>query len=64
MTLSAGHRLATFEIDMADKNDPARVYLGKMELTSAGWKLTELRVRFPNLTHGATQNIANVRGTL
>jgi len=38
--------LTTFEIDMADKIDPARVYLGKLDLTRTGWKLTELRVKF------------------
>jgi hypothetical protein len=38
--------LTTFEIDMADKNDPARLYLGKLQLTRTGWKLTELRLKF------------------
>ena len=37
---------ATFEIDMADKQDPARIYLGKLKLTPLGWKLAELRIKF------------------
>lgn len=36
----------TFEIDMLDKHDPTRMYLGKMELTPLGWKLKELRIKF------------------
>jgi hypothetical protein len=36
----------TFEIDMLDKHDPTRMYLGKMELTLLGWKLKELRIKF------------------
>jgi len=36
----------TFEIDMADKQDPARIYLGKLKLTPLGWKLAELRIKF------------------
>jgi hypothetical protein len=48
----------TFEIDMADKNDPARLYLGKLQLTRTGWKLTELRLKF--LTDKSTpQNLAS-----
>ena len=31
--------LTTFEIDMADKHDPTRLYLGKLKLTPLGWKL-------------------------
>jgi hypothetical protein len=38
--------LTAFEIEMADKNDPARLYLGKLQLTRTGWKLTELRLKF------------------
>jgi hypothetical protein len=55
---------ATFEIDMVDKNDPARLYLGKLELTRVGWKLTELRVKFLNPANGAIQNFAGVEGAL
>jgi len=36
----------SFEIDMEDKFDPTRIYLGKLELRPTGWKLTELRIRF------------------
>lgn len=38
--------ITTFEIDMLDKHDPTRLYLGKMELTPMGWKLKELRIKF------------------
>ena len=38
--------LTTFEVDMADKYDESRIFLGKLELTSLGWKLRELRVKF------------------
>ena len=35
----------TFEVDMADKHDARRLYLGKLELTGLGWKLKELRIK-------------------
>ena len=35
----------TFEVDMADKHEPNRIYLGKLELTSSGWMLKELRIK-------------------
>jgi hypothetical protein len=38
--------LTTFEVDMADKNDPNRVYLGKLELTGTGWILRQLRIKY------------------
>jgi hypothetical protein len=38
--------LTTFEIDVVDKHDASRTYLGKFKLTPAGWKLAELRVAF------------------
>lgn len=38
--------LTTFEIDMADKLDESRVYLGKLQLIGGGWILKELRIRF------------------
>ena len=37
--------LTTFEVDMADKTDPNRIFLGKLELTGSGWMLKELRIR-------------------
>lgn len=37
--------LTTFEIDMVDKHDPDRMYLGKLAIDGFGWKLKELRVR-------------------
>lgn len=36
---------ATFEIEMADRNDPTRHYVGLLRLRGLEWKLTELRVR-------------------
>ncbi|MFA7308170.1 MAG: DUF2939 domain-containing protein [Hyphomicrobium sp.] len=48
----------TFEIDMADKNDPSRLYLGKLQLSRVGWKLTELRLKFLNPANAAMQNFA------
>ena len=38
--------LTSFEVDMADKWDANRIYLGKLELTGLGWQLKELRVKF------------------
>jgi Protein of unknown function (DUF2939) len=37
--------LTTFEIDMADKHDPDRVYLAKLALEGINWKVKELRIR-------------------
>lgn len=37
--------LTDFEVDMADKHDPNRIYLGKLELTGSGWILRELRIK-------------------
>ena len=37
--------LTEFEMDMADKHDLNRIYLGKLELTGFGWKLKELRIK-------------------
>jgi Protein of unknown function (DUF2939) len=36
---------AMFEIEMADRNDPTRHYVGLLELRGFEWKLTELRLR-------------------
>lgn len=36
---------SVFEIEMADRNDPARHYVGLLELRGFEWKLTELRLR-------------------
>lgn len=35
----------TFEVDMADKHDPNRIYLAKLDLTGSGWMLKELRIK-------------------
>jgi hypothetical protein len=56
--------LTAFEIDMADKNDPARIYLGKLQLTRIGWKLTELRIKFLTTAKNTIQNFADVQGAL
>ena len=56
--------LTSFEIDMADKNDPTRLYLGKLELTRVGWKLTELRLKFLTTANSPIQNLADVQGAL
>ena len=37
--------LTTFEIDMADKHDPDRVYLAKLVLEGINWKVKELRIK-------------------
>ncbi len=37
--------LTTFEIDMADKHDPDRVYLAKLALEGINWKVKELRIK-------------------
>jgi hypothetical protein len=34
-----------FEIEMADRNDPSRHYIGLLKLRGLQWKLTELRLR-------------------
>jgi Protein of unknown function (DUF2939) len=36
---------SAFEVEMADRNDPSRHYIGLLELRGAEWKLTDLRVR-------------------
>lgn len=37
--------MTTFEIDVVDKHDPDRLYLGKLSIDGFGWKLMELRVK-------------------
>jgi hypothetical protein len=39
------HSPTEFEIEMADRNDPTRHYVGLLRLRGAQWKLTELRLR-------------------
>ncbi len=51
--------LTSFEIDMEDKYDPTRLYLGKFELRPVGWKLTELRVKFLTTAKNAIQKFAD-----
>lgn len=51
--------LTSFEIDMEDKHDATRLYLGKLELRPHGWKLTELRVKFLATAKADVQKLAN-----
>ncbi|MDQ8700043.1 DUF2939 domain-containing protein [Hyphomicrobium sp. LHD-15] len=39
------HSPTEFEIEMADRNDPTRHYIGLLKLRCVEWKLTELRLR-------------------
>lgn len=39
------HSPTVFEIEMADRNDPTRHYVGLLKLRGLEWKLVELRVR-------------------
>lgn len=50
----------SFEIDMEDKYDPTRLYLGKLELRSVGWKLTELRVKFLTTAKNAVEKFSTI----
>ncbi len=38
------HAPTVFEIEMADRNDPTRHYVGLLKLRGLEWKVTELRV--------------------
>jgi hypothetical protein len=52
----------TFEIDMADKHDPARIYLGKLKLTPVGWKLAELRIKFLTTAKNTIEKTPDTEG--
>jgi hypothetical protein len=39
------HDPMKLEIEMADRHDPSRHYIGLLQLRGLEWKLTELRVR-------------------
>lgn len=39
------HSPTEFEIEMADRNDPSRHYVGLLKLRGFQWKLTELRLK-------------------
>ena len=52
--------LTSFEIDMEDKYDASRLYLGKLELRPSGWKLTALRVKFLTTAKSAVQNLTSM----
>lgn len=49
--------LSTFEVDMADKQDPNRIYLGRLALTGSGWVLKELRVKVLTTAANSTQQL-------
>ncbi|MEW5963274.1 MAG: DUF2939 domain-containing protein [Pseudomonadota bacterium] len=42
--------LSEFEIELADKHDPERHYVGLLRLDGLGWKLVELHVQGPRPT--------------
>lgn len=52
--------LTSFEIDMEDKHDASRLYLGKLELRPTGWKLTSLRVKFLTPVKSAAQKFTDL----
>ncbi len=52
--------LTSFEIDMEDKYDPSRLYLGKLELRPTGWMLTALRVKFLATAKNAIQKFTSI----
>ena len=52
----------TFEIDMADKHYPARIYLAKLKLTSVGWKLAELRIKFLTTAKNTIEKTPDTEG--
>jgi Protein of unknown function (DUF2939) len=54
--------LTSFEMDMADKHDPHRVYLGKLEFTGLGWTLKELRVKFLETAEDKVVKFAQTSG--
>jgi hypothetical protein len=47
------HSPTVFELEMADRNDPTRHYIGLLRLRGFEWKLTELRVRLVPATDPA-----------
>lgn len=50
--------LTTFEIDMVDKHDPDRMFLGKLALDGLGWKLKELRIKMLTTAENAVVKFA------
>lgn len=52
----------TFEIDMGDKHDPARIYLGKLKLTPVGWKLAEFRIKFLTTAKNTIEKTPDTEG--
>ena len=51
--------LTTFEIEMSDKHDESRVYLGKLHLTGSGWMLKELRIRFETTADASVKKLSS-----
>ena len=56
--------LTTFEIDMVDKHDPNRMYLGRLAIDGFGWKLKELRVKILQTAGNAIVKFADTGGRL
>ena len=54
--------LTEFEIDMVDKHDPDRLYLGKLVIDGFGWKLKELRVKMLTTAEGTISKFAETSG--
>lgn len=52
--------LTTFEIDMADKHDPDRVYLAKLALEGINWKVKELRIKTLTTADGGPLKLFDV----
>lgn len=50
--------LTEFEIDVVDKHDPDRLYLGKLVVDGFGWKLKELRVKMLTTAENAVVRFA------
>lgn len=56
--------LTTFEVDMSDKWNETRMYLGKLELTGFGWQLKELRVKMLTTASGVSNGVQQVAATV
>ena len=55
VTRAEFHSPTAFEIEIADRNDPTRHYVGLLHLRGLTWKLTELRVRWMRFAQRAAE---------
>lgn len=55
---------ATFEIDMQDKHEPSRMYLGTLTLGATGWKLTALRMHVDEMAASDVPDATEADGTV